>query len=108
MNRRALMAGLFVLAAPVPAAARVYRIGFISSSTARGSRLVRALMEGLRAREYQEGKNLEILYRFAHSRDQLPAMAVDLVERKVDLIVAAGSEGIVAARAATQTIPIVM
>jgi putative ABC transport system substrate-binding protein len=109
MNRRALLAGMLVLGAPAAAAARVYRIGFISSSTTSPeSPPVRALMEGLGAREYQEGKNLEILYRFAQSRDQLPAMAADLVERKVDLIVAAGSEGIVAARGATQTIPIVM
>lgn len=109
MHRRALLAGLAVLAAPAPATARAYRVGFISSSTtAPGSPLVRALMEGLRAHGYREGENLEILYRFAQSRDELPAMAADLVERNVDLVIAAGSEGIVAARAATQTIPIVM
>jgi putative ABC transport system substrate-binding protein len=57
---------------------------------------------------YEEGQNLEIDYRFANSRDQLPEMAAHLVAKQVELILAAGSEGIVAAREATKTIPIVM
>ncbi|HEX2138040.1 MAG TPA: ABC transporter substrate-binding protein [Microvirga sp.] len=108
-DRRAFVLGALAVALPGPAAAGVRRVGFISSSTTSlDSPLLVALREGLRERGYEEGKNLAIDYRFAQSRDQLPAMAADLVARKVELILAAGSEGIVAARAATASIPIVM
>jgi putative ABC transport system substrate-binding protein len=109
MHRRTLLIGLSLLAAPAPAAARTYRVGFLSSSTTSvRSPLMQALRDGLAARGYEPGRNLEILYRFARSREQLPAMAAELVESKVDIVVAAGSEAIVAARDATQVIPIVM
>src|SRR5688572_21870179 len=107
MHRRTLLIGLSLLAAPAPAAARTYRVGFLSSSTTSvRSPLMQALRDGLAARGYEPGRNLEI--RFARSREQLPAMAAELVESKVDIVVAAGSEAIVAARDATQVIPIVM
>ena len=90
-------------------AAKVYRIGFISSSTtsATAPSLV-ALREGLRELGYIEGKNVVLEYRFAESREQLPALAAELVGLPVDLILAGGSEGISAAQKATRTIPIVM
>jgi putative tryptophan/tyrosine transport system substrate-binding protein len=57
---------------------------------------------------YLEGKNLSIEWRFAENDyTKLPVLAADLVQRKVEVIVAVGSEGIVAAQAATKTIPIV-
>jgi putative ABC transport system substrate-binding protein len=109
MDRRAFLLGAVATALPRPARAQRHRIGFISSSTtALNSPLLGALRQGLRERGYEEGRNLAIEYRFAHARDELPAMAAELVSSRVELILAAGSEGIVAAQKATATIPIVM
>src|SRR4051812_42875467 len=58
---------------------------------------------------YSEGKNVEVEYRFADGRpEKLPGLARELVDAKVDVIVAIGDEAIVAAKNATRTIPIAM
>jgi putative ABC transport system substrate-binding protein len=106
-------AAILALAAPPAAQAQqpreVVRLGFISSSTTDvASPLLAALREGLRDIGYEERKNLSIEYRFAESRDQLQAMAADLVKQRVAVILAGGSEGIQAAKDATTVIPIVM
>jgi len=55
-----------------------------------------------------EGQNLKLEYRWAEDRyDRLPALAAELVGRKVDVIVATASPAALAAKSATQTIPIV-
>jgi putative ABC transport system substrate-binding protein len=110
MDRRRFLCGCSLLAlSSVQALADVRRLGFISSSTTTiDSPFIVALREGLKARGYAEGQNLAIDYQFAHSRDQLPGMAHQLVQKRVEVILAAGSEGIVAAKNATTTIPIVM
>lgn len=57
---------------------------------------------------YAEGRNLTLDYRWADGRyESLPALAADLVARKVDLIVTSGPNGAAAAKEATDTIPIV-
>jgi len=113
----AAVAALLLLAAPPAAEAQqvrgLVRIGFISSSTTDiASPSLAALRQGLRDLGYEERKNLTIEYRFAPSQDQLAAMAVDLVRQRVALIIAGGSEGILAAqranRDATRPVPIVM
>ena len=85
------------------------RLGYLSSSTTgANSPLIVALKDGLKNLGYVEGRNLTIDYKFASAREELPAMAEDLVKQRVDVILAGGSEGIVAAKNATKTIPIVM
>ena len=84
-------------------------IGFMSSSTTDlSSPLLAALRRGLREVGYVEGKNLTIEYRLAKTKEDLPGLAADLVSRNVHLILAGGSEAVVAAKQATATIPIVM
>jgi putative ABC transport system substrate-binding protein len=80
-------------------------IGFLSS-TAPG--WLAAFRQGLSETGYVEGQNVAIEYRSAEgSYDRMPAMAADLVARKVDLIAADGIPAALAAKSATSTIPIV-
>ena len=87
------------------------RIGFISSTGAPGSSspLFDAFRLGLRDLGYVDGKNISIERRYAEGRlDRMPALVNELVQQKVDVIVAANNVGIQAAKEATKTIPIVM
>jgi putative ABC transport system substrate-binding protein len=69
---------------------------------------LRALRQGLRGTGYVEGENLAIVYRWAENQiDRLPALATDLIQRQVNVILAAAPPAILAAKAATTTIPIV-
>jgi putative ABC transport system substrate-binding protein len=86
-------------------------IGFLGSTSpgALGPAVLTAFHQGLSDTGYVEEQNVTIEYRWAGgSYDRLPAMAVDLVDRKVDLIVEAGGvPPVFAAKNATSTIPIV-
>jgi ABC-type uncharacterized transport system substrate-binding protein len=85
-------------------------IGFLypTSADAETDRL-RAFRQGLKDTGYVEGENVAIEYRFAHNQlERLPMMAADLVRQRVAVIIASGGPPVVlAAKAATATIPIV-
>src|SRR5437667_4795404 len=83
-------------------------IGFLSSrSPGEAAGIAAAFRQGLAETGYVEGQNLTIDYRWAEGHyDRLPALAADLVGRKVDVIAATGGPvSAHAGKSATSTIP---
>jgi putative ABC transport system substrate-binding protein len=110
-RRRFLLASLAgALAAPLAAEAqqgsKVYRIGWLHFASG-GPRVT--LRQALQELRYTEGKNIAFEVRAADAHpERLPALAAELVRLNVDIIVAVAPPAILAAKAATTTIPIVM
>jgi putative ABC transport system substrate-binding protein len=104
---------LSLLAAPLgaeaPRPAHVPRIGILSlTSPPSAAEPGQQWREGLRDLGYVEGQNITFEERYADGkRERLPALAAELVQLQVDLIVG-GADVIRAAKEATSTIPIVM
>jgi putative ABC transport system substrate-binding protein len=111
MRRREFIAGLG--AAALPLAARAQQppmpvIGFLSPQSANDDYKIAIAFFHLKEVGYVEGPNLAVEYRYAENQyDRLPALAADLVRRRVAVILANGVEATLAAKAATTTIPIV-
>jgi putative tryptophan/tyrosine transport system substrate-binding protein len=115
MRRRDFLTLLACATAAWPHAARAQApampvIGYMhSGSPGPFAHLLAEFRQGLSESGFVEGRNVAIEYRFAEGRyDRLPALAADLVRRKVSVIVSVGgAPPVLAAKAATATIPIV-
>ena len=116
MDRRTFILGIASSLAMLPLAcfaqtqAKVWRIGMLETTppTLNAANLD-AFRQRLRALGYIEGRNLIIEYRSSDGRgERFPGLATELVAMKVDLIVARGSIATQAAKAATESIPVVM
>jgi putative ABC transport system substrate-binding protein len=113
MKRRAFIAGLGSAAA-WPAVARAQErampvIGFLNSASPDGfTERLRAYRQGLKETGHVEGENVTIEYRWAENQlERLPALAADLVRRRVAVIACSQTVSAAAAKAATTTVPIV-
>ena len=90
--------------------ARLFRIGYLQGGSAPvGAGLLEALRAGLRDLGYVEGKHFVFEFRWADGKiERLPSLAIDLVQREVDVLVTAGTPATEALKQATTSIPIVM
>jgi putative ABC transport system substrate-binding protein len=110
---RAVIVTFALLAAPLAGQAqpgpKLARIGVLTLSTASWTPDGEAFRQGLREHGYMEGQSIAFEYRDAAGRaDRLPTLAGELVRLKVDVIVTQSNVAALAAKQATQTIPIVM
>jgi len=91
---------------------KVWRIGFFylgSRQSALDMGRYALFLQGMRELGYIEGKNFVMEARFADGKSELlPGLAADLIQSKVDVIVAAGTPVYVALKQATRTIPVVI
>jgi putative tryptophan/tyrosine transport system substrate-binding protein len=84
-------------------------IGYLSSASPESDALrVAGLRQGLNEAGYVEGRNLSVENRWAQNQfDRLPALAADLIQRQVAVIVTPGPPSSLAAKGATKSIPVV-
>jgi putative ABC transport system substrate-binding protein len=115
MQRRSFLTLLGGAAAALPLAARAQQrpampvIGYLGWRTEAGDASnVEAFRQGLRESGFILGQNVAIEFRWADGQNnRLPALAADLVRRRVNVLVCAGGPAVPVAKAATSTIPIV-
>lgn len=112
MRRRGVLVAMALLPATVAAqpTRRRYRIAYLSGDSIASRRpLLDALLEGLAGFGYQRERDFDFLPKGADGRfEQLPALAAEVVAWNPDVIVTSTTPGVLAAKAATTRIPIVM
>jgi putative ABC transport system substrate-binding protein len=103
-----------LLAAPLAAGAqappKIPRIGYLGAYTpSAGAPFLESFRQGLRELGYVEGQNIFIDYRWAEGRpDRFPALAAELIQLRVDVIVTSTNVAVAALQQATRTIPVVV
>jgi putative ABC transport system substrate-binding protein len=115
MERRTFLAMIpgSLLAAPLAAqaqpAGKVPRIGILTLASSASTPILQAFRVGLRELGYVENQNIALEFRFAHGKPEtLASLAAEFVRQDMDVIVADGGQAALAAKGATQRIPIVM
>ena len=90
--------------------AKIPRIGYLGAlDPSAGAPFIESFRQGLRELGYREGQNIFIDYRWAEGRpDRFPALAAELIQLRVDVIVTHSNTAVVALQRATRTIPIVV
>ena len=112
MRRREFIAGLGATVWPLVARAQQAAlpvIGYLGASRPDSTGALAPFLLGLKEAGFVDGQNVKIEYRWADGQnDRLPALAAELVKRRVAIICAIGGRlPALAAKAATSTIPIV-
>ncbi|MFO1316534.1 MAG: ABC transporter substrate-binding protein [Burkholderiales bacterium] len=115
MRRRTFVAGMsalatgVVLAQPRPEAARIVRVGILRPTAPATTDFPHTISSALREFGYIEGRNASFELAYAGGNvDRLPALARDLVHKRMDVIVTIGSGATLAVKEASATVPIVM
>ena len=108
-----LIVALALLVAPLApeaqAPGKVWRVGVLTGSVPRLSAPFRALEQRLSELGYVEGRNLAIEFRTASGRaERLPDLAAELIALRPDVLFVASTQAVMAAKSATQAIPIVL
>jgi putative tryptophan/tyrosine transport system substrate-binding protein len=103
--------GVLLVAVPAEAQqpAKMWHLGILWGGPHTGGLVATSFLEELQKLGYAEGRNLAIEWRWAEAKEQkLPALAAELVDANVDVIVAGGAAAVIAAKQVTTTVPIVM
>lgn len=108
MHSAIVLAGAALLASAEAESPRPYRIGVLNEAWAANHPTVEGLKAGLRARGFAEGRDVSFELHFTEGkRDELPAEARALIKANVDVIVTNNEAATLAAKTASQQIPIV-
>jgi putative ABC transport system substrate-binding protein len=89
---------------------KIPRVGFMGNSTAAlETNLIKPFRDGFRELGYEEGRSIEIVFRWAEGNyARFPKLVAELLAEKVDVLVTAGTPATLAVKTATSTVPLVM